>query len=96
MEMRSWMFHTVKEMLSCACKPCPVVGVAGVGAGGRKVTQQRERDRCVHRKGKDERSRVRVIFSPQSCAHTEASKPWKGSVTPSETQTRWTVRLPGP
>lgn len=40
MEMRSWMFHTVKEMLSCTCKPCPVVGVAGVGAGGRN-TQKR-------------------------------------------------------
>ena len=37
MEMSSWMFHVVKEMLSCACKPCPVVGVAGVGLGGGKA-----------------------------------------------------------
>lgn len=36
--------------------------------GGRKVTQERETDRHVHREGKDGRSRVRVI-SPQSCTY---------------------------
>lgn len=30
------------------------------------------------------------LFPPKA-APTEAPKPWKGSVTPSETQTRWTV-----
>ena len=64
---------------------------------GRRVGEEghaTERETDMHRE-KDERSRVRVV-SPQSSAHAEASKPWKRSVTPSETQTRRTVGHPGP
>lgn len=42
----------------------------------------RERDRHIHRRGKDERSRGLGLFFPlcQSCTHTEAFKPSKSSM----------------
>lgn len=51
--------------------------------GGEGEESHAKRQTGTYTEGKDGRSRVRVI-SPKAAG---APKPWKGSVTPSETQT---------
>lgn len=67
----------------------------GDGAGKRT---HRERDRHVHRRGKEERSRGLGLFSPlcQSCTHTEAFKPSNSSVRRGEVQACQTASPPDP
>lgn len=50
------------------------------------VGKSTHRDRRIHRRGKDERSRALGLFFPKA-APTEAVKPLKRSVRPSKVQT---------